>query len=352
VLVAESARAIRKAVLAEIGWHLMVIAVAGVVAASILNVVLLQTIDAPLRRLVATVTEIGRGRFGAHSGRFNTKELTLLARAVDGMSTSLAEAEQERRIQMEKAREIQRHLLPTARELPGLRVSHLYRPATDVSGDYYDVFGLPDDAYLICMADVVGHGIPAAMSAAMLKVLLQEATRDSADPADILAIVNQRFMQVSLPSDFASMLLVRWDPRRASVDYASAGHGTAWLSPKDSLCRPLKSTGLLLGIDGTASWETQDFSVGVGDRLLLATDGVTETSSVEHELFGPQRVRDLLEQNATHSVHDVVQRLEQALCAHRGDAPQTDDVTLVLLEFTIGVRTPAVLTGSVCHAAG
>ena len=342
VLVAESARTARKAVVIEILWHLVVIALASLAAAGIVNYLLLHAIDRPLRRLVTTVEQIGHGQFGIRTGDFNTVELTALAAAVNGMSDALADAEAQRREQMRKAREIQSHLLPKHPQLPGVRLEQLYRPADEVSGDYYDIFTLHDRSTLVCVADVVGHGVPAAMTAAMLKVLLSEVTRHKVNPAEILGWLNERFAQVTLPSDFASVFLVRWKADEAFLEYASAGHGTSWFSPKDGPCRPLKSTGLLLGVDHSATWQTNSLAVAVGDRLLLATDGLTETWNAQRELFGQRRVISLLELHSALAPEEMTDLIDRSVTTFRGHTRQMDDLTLVLLEFTVAARAMRV----------
>lgn len=332
VIVAESARATRGKALAETLWHLAFIAVLSIVATVMVNYLLLHMIDRPLRRLVATVAQMGRGQFAARTGEFKTAELTALGEAIDGMIVSLAEVEARRRAQLQKAREIQSHLLPRFSQLPRAQFERLYRPADDVSGDFYDVLPLKDGSVIVCIADVVGHGVPAAMTAAMLKVLLSEATRHRTSPAEVLAYLNLQFLEVAIPGDFVSLFLVRWKPEDKILEYASAGHGTSWFIPHLSPCQALESTGLLLGIERSATWTTKTLAVASGDRLLLATDGLTETSN-GHELFGEHRVVFLLEQSASLSLGELTDIIDRTLVSFRGGAPQQDDLTLVLLEF-------------------
>lgn len=351
VYVSEYGGDIRRSVLADIVWHLFAVGLGGIIAALIVNFVLYRTVDKPLRRLVKTVTEIGQGQFGVQSKPFKSAELACLSDAINSMSSGLAEAEKERNAQMKKAKEIQQNLLPEETDIPGLQVTTLYRPADEVSGDYYDVFRLPDKTWLVCIADVVGHGIPAAMTAAMLKTLLLEATRRQTDPAAILELVNEGLSEVALAGDFASMCLARWHPTKRRLQYASAGHGSVCLISKDGGACDLPSTGLLLGVDAEASWYTTEVEMLTADRLVLATDGVTETMNSAGQLFGNQCLIDILSANKTLPLSEQVRSIERAIGKHRDGADQKDDVTLILLQVAATDSTATVDCGARAKAA-
>ena len=221
------------------------ILVLAVVATAVINLVFLQMAAKPLEKLVGTVRQIARGQLGVQAGPFNTEELDYLAGEINSMSSSLAQIDQQWRHEMDKARRIQEHLLPRESSLPGMTVAHLYQPAAEVAGDYYDMVAVSDGSWLLCIADVSGHGVPAAMSAAMLKTLLMHAADHHVAPAQILRFINDRFSAVSLDGDFASMMLARWVPAAATLEYASAGHGNAWFLPVGGGApRELPSTGL------------------------------------------------------------------------------------------------------------
>ncbi len=99
------------------------------------NVVFVRMAAKPLERLVETVRQIARGQLGAQAGLFKTRELEYLAGEVNSMSTSLAQIDQDRRQQMDKAHHIQEHLLPHDVSMPGLAVAHLHQPAVEIAGD-------------------------------------------------------------------------------------------------------------------------------------------------------------------------------------------------------------------------
>jgi serine phosphatase RsbU (regulator of sigma subunit) len=305
-----------------------------VVATIVVNLVFLRMAAKPLEKLVATVREIAKGRLGIQAGPFHAAELEYLAKEINSMSVSLAEVERRRCQEMAKARRIQEHLLPQQVAVPRLSVSHLYQPATEVAGDYYDILQLPDGTWLLCIADVAGHGVPAAMSATMLKTFLLHAAEYQVSPDHLLSFVNDRFTAISLEEVFASMLLVRWNPESAMLEYASAGHEIAWLvSMKNGSLRKLSSTGLLLGISPGATWTTDTIVMAPGDRLLMVTDGVTEAFDGRSEPFGRDRLSDLFLQCSTSPLPETIRRLDEALTAYREGRPPTDDTTVLAIQF-------------------
>lgn len=315
--------------------RLVGIVVLAAVAAAIVNVVFVRLAARPLEKLVETVRQIARGQLGVQAGPFKAAELEYLAGEINSMSASLAQIDQERRLQMDKARHIQEHLLPHEVNIPGLAVAHLYQPAVEIAGDYYDIVALSDESWLLCIADVTGHGVPAAMTAAMLKTLLLHAAEHHVAPDKILRFINDRFASVSLDGDFATMMLTRWVPKAGRLEYASAGHGNAWhLSSASGTTRELPSTGLPLGVQSDTNWEMETLSVAHGERLLLITDGVTEAFDSRGEQFGADRVAVLLTQCKDVPLTEMVRRIDEAVRAHRAGAVPTDDCTVVAVEFT------------------
>lgn len=336
VYVSEHLTNVRRSVRRQIIPRLAGIVLLAVVAAAVINLVFLRMVARPLGHLVGTVRAIAEGRLGAQTGPLGSKEFDYLAKAINSMSSTLAEADQRRRQQMDKARRIQEHLLPEVVNAPGLTMAHLYKPAAEVAGDYYDAAGLPDGTSLLCIADVTGHGVPAAMSAMMLKTLLLHASERHSDLEEILRFINQRFTPVTLTEDFASMLLARWVSETRTLEYASAGHETAWLLSAEGALRELPSTGWLLAIREDTTWKTETLPVRPRDRLLLVTDGVTEAIAPNEELFGRERLARLFSDCRDLSVAETTGRIERALAAHRGDQAPADDATIVLVEFLAG----------------
>lgn len=332
VYVAEDLSSIRRAAQRRILPRLARIAAVGLAVAAVVNLVFLQVAARPIRQLVRTVDQIAQGQLGVETGPFGSVEFDRLAEAVNSMSQSLAKDERHRRHQMEKAREIQHRLLPQDVAIPGVTFSHLYQPAEEVAGDYFDALSLPDGSWFFYVADVTGHGVPAAMTAVMLKTLFLHAAEQYLQVEQILDLVNRRFMEVSLEGDFATVLLVRWLPDCRSIEYASAGHESGWLL-SDGTPSELPSTGPLLGVLENASWVSQRRSIRPGDRLLMVTDGVTEARNPEGELFGRARLKQLILDLQDVPIHETSGAIDAHLLSYRQNVAAGDDITAVVLEF-------------------
>lgn len=333
VYVSERADDIRRAVRGDALRRLAEMVLLAAVAAVIVNIVLLRIVVRPFNRLAAAVHEIASGRLGVQTAGFKSSELAQFADALNNMSVSLATADRQRVQQMEKARRIQKQLLPTNSNVPGVRIAQLYQPAEDVAGDYFDILPLPDESWLFCMADVCGHGVPAAMTAAMLKAFLVQATEQITAPCEIVEYVNRRFLASTVTEDFATMLVARICSQTGKLEYASAGHVSGLLLEKCGAITELRSTGMLIGVMPEAGCSTKTVSVAQGTRLLLLTDGVIETFNSRSECFGRERLSRLFADCGALPVDETVTRIDSALIEFRGGEPSTDDVSLMLLEF-------------------
>lgn len=333
VYVAEEAADVRRQVRGQVLVRSAGVVLFGVALAAAVNVAVRRLVVRPLRRLGRTIDAIAAGRLGEQAGAAGSPELARLAAAVNAMSLALAGAEARRRAALDKARAVQRNLLPRPGPAPGACLAALHRPAEEVAGDSYDVFRLPDGSVLVTVADVVGHGVPAAMLAAMLKVLLLEAAEADPDPGAVVGRVNRRFAAVCPPGDFASLFVAKWDPSARELRYASAGHEPALLASGTGPPAVLGSTGTLVGVAADLSWDTAAVPVGPGDLLVCLTDGVTEAMDRDGRLFGRDRVAALVAAAGPGDPEGVLARLDDAVRSHLGGAPPADDYTLVAVRF-------------------
>ena len=334
VLVAQDVSNVASTVFFDLMLRMSGLMLMGLVAALIMNFTLIRLVSQPLGELVKQVREIGSGNFDVHLNGFGNTELDFLSSEVKTMSTQLAASEQERKIRLNKARRIQENLLPDDINTAGLEISTIYWPAEEVGGDYFDILPHGEQSWLICMADVTGHGVPAAMTAAMLKTLLLQTKGTSESPAEILLKMNRVFMDVNLIGDFASIILVRLDLQAKQLTYANAGHDPAWSIDADGKVHELLSTGTLLGIDENTNWTDEAVEFTDRCRLAISTDGITETFDSDDEQFGKQRLLEVLLTCDLLSASEMASRVQDDVNHFRGSQTQTDDVTLLLVNFT------------------
>lgn len=332
VYVSEFTTHIRRSIQREVLLHFGVLVALAVATAAIVNVVLWWIVARQVTQLSNTVSRVAYGDYELNANGFHSREMNELSDAIQQMSETLSNNARDRRAQMDRARGIQEHLLPNGVVIPDLTVAHIFQPADEVAGDYYDLIRLPDDTWLICVADVSGHGVAAAMGAAMLKALVLHATERHGEPSKIMQFVNDR-LPALLSDEYITMFLARWDAESHRLDYASAGHEPGLLLTPSGELRELRATGLPLGIDRTADWEAESIEIAAGQRLLLTTDGVAEASDPDGELFSRKRLAELAENCVDNLPKDAVALIQNAVIGHQRGQRPADDVTILVLEF-------------------
>ncbi len=211
--------------------------------------------------------------------------------------------------ELEIAKSIQRALLPkTLPQLPGFSLAGYCESARQVGGDFYDALRVNDDCTLLTIADVMGKGIPAAMFAAILRTLLRASPEMAFQPAALLSRVNRLlFDDLSDVEMFITAALVFVDVKNRRLIAASAGHCPLFLTGKNQRTPKLISPdGLPLGIMREAVFSDHAEPLPPRSRLLLYTDGLTDTQNCDGDFFGEKRLIEWVQSN-----HDSTQSAEQ-----------------------------------------
>ena len=223
--------------------------------------------------------------------------------------------------ELERAREIQQSLLPrNIPQLPGFEVAGAWQPASTVSGDYYDVLQLGDHRLGICIADVVGKGVSAALLMANVQAAVRAFAKDGESPARVCAKVNRLLHENIATGKFVTFLYGILDGEAHTFQYCNAGH----------LYPILLSGGAVLGV--FADWTYEDFKIELreGDRLLLFTDGITEASDAKGQEFEESRISAFALANGTLSAKELNRRLLAQVTSFC-NAQFRDDATLLVI---------------------
>jgi phosphoserine phosphatase RsbU/P len=233
--------------------------------------------------------------------------------------------------ELQVARNIQEHMLP--RSLPnmvGFDFSACMVPAHVVSGDFYDFIPLDDDRLGIVVADVCGKSLPAALLMALTRSLLRaEASRDTPS-SDVLRSVNRHLLDMNDSRTFVTMLYGVLHRRTREFVYVRAGHELPLvIGPDGAVFVPEMGLGQPIGILPEPALDMQTVVIPNGGVLLLYTDGVTEAVDPGGNFFETERLYATARQTAGDTAQVICDRLLEAVAAHRGPAPQADDVTLV-----------------------
>jgi len=268
------------------------------------------------------VTNFLYGKTRARLERRNVE----LQRLVQSGAARLEIQEQE----LQRAREIQQSLLPKEiPQLPGIAVATAWHPARAVGGDYFDAVRLDSNRLAICIADVSGKGVPAALLMANVQASLRASVRDLDSPAHVCAIVNGMLCASIAPNKFVTFFCGVLDGNTRTFLYCNAGHPYPILVRAGG-SRPLDQGGAVLGV--FPSWNYQDSSINLqsGDRLLLFTDGITEAENPQGEEFGVGRIAAFAKEHAAYSAAELNEWLFTRVSDFCG-AQFQDDATLLVL---------------------
>jgi sigma-B regulation protein RsbU (phosphoserine phosphatase) len=230
------------------------------------------------------------------------------------------------------AQEIQASILPSKNpEVKGLSVAAVYRPMTAVAGDFYDFIAVDENRVGILVADVTGHGVPAALIASMIKVAIQLVVVCADDPRQVLSGLNHiLFAQMRAQLVSAAYLWVDTERRRAL--YSAAGHPPL-LHWRGGKLERVESNGLLLGVLAEAEYPVWEVNIQAGDRFLLYTDGVSEPENGNGEAFGECKLEQIVCGNPLRPPSELLDKLLAEIRQWQpASAEQKDDITLVAID--------------------
>jgi sigma-B regulation protein RsbU (phosphoserine phosphatase) len=235
--------------------------------------------------------------------------------------------------ELETARQIQRSILPKRPPaIEGLSIAAHYDSMAEVAGDFYDFVVTPSGQVGVLVADVSGHGVPAAIVASMVKIALAVQEGDITDPGLVLTRMNRalcgRFELAYVTASFALI-----DPVARTLTYAAAGHPSPLLVRAIGRVDSLDERGMVLGFLPDARYTSTTLcDLADGDRLVFYTDGITEASRSDGEFFGDYQFRDVLticrSQPADRFLATLIDRARQWT-----GADFADDVTVIVVDW-------------------
>ena len=231
-------------------------------------------------------------------------------------------------LEMRQAQEVQQVLIPEAvPQIPGFSIQSVYRPAGQVGGDFFQILPAKQGGVLLCIGDVSGKGMPAAMTVSLLVGTLRTLAQYTQRPGEILAAMNQRMLGRSR-GGFTTCLVLVANPD-GTVTVANAGHISPYLKGREL---PLEN-GLPLGLMAQSTYPEATFHQQEDEQLTLVTDGVVEARAASGELFGFERTAAI----AAHSAESISKTAQ--------DFGQDDDITvLTLTRLAVGKQASAPQT--------
>jgi len=239
--------------------------------------------------------------------------------------------------ELQTARRIQSAILPQkVPQVSGLDIAVRYIPTTTVAGDFYD-FLILDQAHLgILVADVSGHGVPAALIASMVKASYTTQIPNASDPARILSDMNQALLS-NPEGQFITAACLYVDVAQKKMVYAGAGHPPLYIWRRsEGQYLEFANNGLIMGPFPEASYENAEMALKPGDRFILYTDGITEAMNASGDLFGEERMKEFIRTHADLPVGAFAEAFIENLLAWSGKKTKVldDDLTLIVVDIT------------------
>ncbi len=282
-------------------------------------------------------------------GQFREEDVDLLA-GVAGQAAIVVRNAQlhERALQQQEveqdlrlATEVQAAFLPqVAPDIGGYRLCSFYQAAQYIGGDYFDYIPLPGGRWAIVVADVVGHGVAAAMFMAKLSAETRFCLAADPDIARAVERLNDRMSALHIER-FVTFLLMVIDPNQDQVQIVNAGHmaPVVWAKHDLSIFEPgEEESGLPIAIDGGMSYESVGVDMRTGDVAVLYTDGINEAMNAADEQFSIQRIREIVAKGGGAEV--IMNRIVEEVRDFVGEGPQDDDMCIVVIERTLNAVEP------------
>jgi serine phosphatase RsbU (regulator of sigma subunit) len=228
---------------------------------------------------------------------------------------------------------IQRDLLPkTAPQIPGYDIAGRSIPAQMVGGDYFDFIAMDADHLAVCLGDVSGKGLPASLLMANLQATLRGQSLHEIPVNERVTRSNELLYRSTDPEKFATLFYGVLDQQHHTLTYSNAGHENPFLFKAGGEVVRLTVGGTVLGVIDHFPFQEGVARIDPGDLLVVFSDGITEAFNIADEQFGEARLEDILKDGVDDAADRLIERIVEAVNTFAGQAPQADDLTLVVMK--------------------
>lgn len=298
-----------------------------------------RLITEPIHLLAESAKKLAEGDFNVRVPLHTRDELEDLGRVFNGMGPALREREKMKE-SLALAMEVQQHLLPPAPPaVEGFEFAGACRYSDETGGDYYDFIELHEGGetrIALAVGDVTGHGIGAALLMASARAVLRShAATHGDDLGKMFEDINVHLVRDTGETRFFTLFYGLLDPKGRTLRWISAGHDPAiWIHGATGRIEELSSDGMVLGVLEDVRYRgAGPITLSPGDVIAVGTDGIWEARNSAGEMFGRERMIDVLRTNAHRSADEIHQAVVEAVLAFHGwDSPQEDDITLLVLK--------------------
>lgn len=308
----------------------------------LVGVSITRTVTGAVNDLYEGTRRVKEGDFSHRIAVHGDDQLAELSQSFNQMTGTLerlieVEKEKERlHSELEIARDVQRRMFPkVGLSAPSLYLTGVCHPARVVSGDYYDFLTLENSRLAMAIGDVAGKGI----SAALLMATIQAAMRSQlsgpgpVSAAQVVTALNRQIYLSTGPEKFATFCFALYDAPTGALTYTNAGHPPPMLMRDGSIQR-LEVTGTIVGAFPAAKYEEGRIDLERGDLLIAFTDGLTEPENAYGEMFGEQRLADVLIKHQSAEPSEILERVMEAILQWTGSPELQDDMTMLIAQRT------------------
>jgi len=327
--------------------------IAGILLLSLAVVFIAHSITKPLRAFSKAAGEIGSGNLDVELPSVRTgDEVGRLANAFQHMKVSLKDyiakltdttaAKERIESELKIAHDIQMSILPKIfppfPDKPDtFDLYAVIKPAKEVGGDFYDFFYIDDSHFCFVIGDVSGKGVPASLFMAVTKTLIKGNATGIADPGRILAKVNNDLSDGNDACMFVTIFLSILNTKTGEILYANGGHNPPMIINGGGAAEFLNvPKDIVVGAVAGYAYKTDSATLKQGDSIFTYTDGVTEAMNGKEELFSEKRLHEKLSSTQGKTARDVISYVMEETALFTGDAPQSDDITMMMLQYKGG----------------
>jgi len=237
--------------------------------------------------------------------------------------------------ELEIAKRIQQFIIPNDfSTIPYPKISGYYLPIEDIGGDFFDCYSLNDNNFGFLIADVTGHGIPAALVMTMSKMIFSIYAPRFNSTKELFEAVNSNIKNLLLDTQYITSFYIIYDSKNNRIKFSNAGHTWALLyrASKGKVIA-LDTKGFFIGISEQSSYEEKSLPVATGDRIVMYTDGVTEINNNAGDNYGEKRLANFIKNNNDKNGDAFCMALIHDLKKYTSLEKRTDDIALLCIEF-------------------
>jgi sigma-B regulation protein RsbU (phosphoserine phosphatase) len=298
-----------------------------------------KNLTIPFAEIIQTLRGVRNGRFDKKVQVTTNDEIGYTGDVINEMTEGLKERERMQQ-SLDIAMEVQQNLLPDKNpEIEGLDIAGTSIYCEETGGDYYDYLMTGEkDQKKICLVvgDVADHGIPSALLMTTARAFLRQRTSRSGELDQVVADVNRQLCRdVEDSGRFMTLFICEIDREKQVIQWVNAGHDPAMIYDREGgQLEELTGNALPLGVSETATYQKSDRTLIEGQIIMMGTDGIWEAQSPQGEMFGKERFKDIIRENADQPAKKIIEAVIKEVDRFCHPLGKADDLTLVVTKIT------------------